>query len=82
MFAKQVKDYCKNKGNANTSQCKRNMMVFGMQKLNGMEESHLDAMDPYQRDSDTIRKYHDDCEPFRIPKRIYIHLPALTSRRL
>ncbi|KAG5679397.1 hypothetical protein PVAND_008965 [Polypedilum vanderplanki] len=54
MFAKQVKDYCKNKNNVNTSQCKRNMMLYGMKKLNGMEEEHLDAMDPYQRDANTI----------------------------
>lgn len=32
------------------------MMVFGMEKLNEMEESHLDKMDPYQRDANTIRK--------------------------
>lgn len=57
MFAKQVKDYCKDKHNANTSQCKRNMMVYGMEKLNEMEESHLDKMDPYQRDANAIRKY-------------------------
>lgn len=56
MFAKQVKDYCKDKHNANVSQCKRNMMVYGMEKLNDMEESHLDKMDPYQRDADNIRK--------------------------
>lgn len=65
MFAKQVKDYCKNKSNANTSQCKRSMMVYGMEKLNGMEESHLDAMDPYQRDAnailwDSIMENHED----------------------
>ena len=57
MFATQVKDYCKNKENVNTSQCKRNMMVYGMEKLNEMEESHLDQMDPYQRDANTIREY-------------------------
>lgn len=56
MFAKQVKDYCKDKHNANASQCKRNMMVYGMEKLNDMEESHLDKMDPYQRDANNIRK--------------------------
>jgi hypothetical protein len=57
MFANQVSTYCKNKANANASQCKRNMMVYGMSKLNGMEESHLDAMDPFQKDGDAIRKY-------------------------
>lgn len=61
MFAKQVKDYCKDKHNANASQCKRNMMVYGMDKLNDMEESHLDKMDPYQRDANNIRKYHMLC---------------------
>lgn len=57
MFAKQVSTYCKNKSNTNTSQCKRGMMVYGMDKLNKMEESHLDEMDPFQKDSDSICKY-------------------------
>jgi hypothetical protein len=59
MFAKQVQAYCKNKANVNTSQCKRNMMVYGMGKLNEMEESHLDSMDPYQRDANAIRKFNN-----------------------
>lgn len=57
MFAKQVSTYCKNKENANVAECKREMMVYGMDKLNKMEESHLDEMSPFQRDSDAIRKY-------------------------
>lgn len=62
MFAKQVSTYCKNKENANVAECKREMMVFGMDKLNKMEESHLDEMSPFQKNSDAIRKY------FRIEK--------------
>lgn len=38
-------------------ECKREMMVYGMDKLNGMEESHLDEMSPFQKNSDAIRKY-------------------------
>lgn len=70
MFAKQVKDYCKEKYNQNSSQCKRNMMVYGMEKLNEMEESHLDKMDPFQRDAnailwDSIMENHDDTKSQR-----------------
>lgn len=57
MFAKQVSTYCKNKENANVAECKREMMVYGMDKLNKMEESHLDEMSPFQKNADAIRKY-------------------------
>lgn len=58
MFAQQVSAYCKGKGDGDASQCKKNMMMYGVTKLNDMEESHLDQMDPYQRNADTIRKCH------------------------
>lgn len=32
------------------------MMVYGITKLNDMEESHLDRMDPYQRNANNIRE--------------------------
>lgn len=57
MFAKQVQTYCKSKASGSDSaQCKKNMMLYGISKLNEMEESHLDLMDPYQRNANTIRK--------------------------
>ena len=57
MFAKQVQVYCKGKGSGEAKEsCKNNMMVYGVTKLNDMEESHLDLMDPYQRNANTIRK--------------------------
>lgn len=54
MFAKQVQVYCKEKLSGDASQCKKNMMIYGVSKLNEMEESHLDAMDPYQRNANNI----------------------------
>ncbi|CAG9799541.1 unnamed protein product [Chironomus riparius] len=79
MFAKQVKDYCKDKHNANASQCKRNMMVYGMDKLNDMEESHLDKMDPYQRDAnnilwDSIMENHEEMKSQRHEDQRQAHL--------
>jgi hypothetical protein len=56
MFAKQVQNYCKGKTGASAAQCKKNMMLYGITKLNDMEESHLDKMDPYQRNANNIRK--------------------------
>ena len=56
MFAKQVQTYCKSKTDGDSAQCKKNMMLYGITKLNEMEESHLDHMDPYQRNANTIRK--------------------------
>lgn len=57
MFAKQVQAYCQSKTNGDASQCKKNMMMYGVVKLNDMEESHLDQMDPYQRNANNIRKF-------------------------
>ncbi|CRL06853.1 CLUMA_CG019591, isoform A [Clunio marinus] len=54
MFAKQVQAYCKEKLHENSSQCKHNMMMYGIIKLNDMEDSHLDQMDPYQRNANNI----------------------------
>lgn len=34
------------------------MLAFGVNKLEKMSESHLDAMDPYQRSASDISKYH------------------------
>lgn len=56
MFAKQVQTYCKSKRDGDASQCKKNMMLYGVAKLSEMEESHLDQMDPYQRNANIIRK--------------------------
>lgn len=56
MFAKQVQTYCKSKTSGDSDLCKKNMMLYGISKLNDMEESHLDQMDPYQRNANIIRK--------------------------
>jgi hypothetical protein len=58
MFAKQVQAYCQGKTSGDASQCKKSMMLYGVTKLNEMEESHLDQMDPYQRNANNIRKCH------------------------
>jgi hypothetical protein len=58
MFSKQVQTYCKTKnGQQNVSECKRNMMTYGVEKLNDMGDASLDKMDPYQRNADNIRKF-------------------------
>lgn len=58
MFSKQVQTYCKSKnGEQNVMECKRNMMTYGVVKLNDMGDSSLDKMDPYQRNADNIREF-------------------------
>lgn len=57
MFAKQVQSYCKSNVNVLTvAQCKRNLLMYGITKLQDMSESHLDVMDPYQRNANDISK--------------------------
>ncbi|XP_055534952.1 rhythmically expressed gene 5 protein [Wyeomyia smithii] len=54
MFAKQVSNYCKGSQDMPTNLCKRNLLMYGINKLQDMNESHLDSMDPYQRDAHDI----------------------------
>lgn len=57
VYTKQVSSYCKTKDGAQISNCKHNMMMYGVVKLNEMDESSLDKMDPYQRNADNLRKF-------------------------
>lgn len=57
MFAKQVSSYCKGSQDMPTNMCKRNLLMYGINKLQDMNESHLDSMDPYQRGAHDISKY-------------------------
>ncbi|XP_055609871.1 rhythmically expressed gene 5 protein [Uranotaenia lowii] len=54
MFAKQVSSYCKGTQDMPTNMCKRNLLMYGINKLQDMNESHLDSMDPYQRGAHDI----------------------------
>lgn len=56
MFAKQVSAHCKSNVDVPVAQCKRDLLVFGVDKLEKMSDLHLDAMDPYQRGANDISK--------------------------
>lgn len=58
MFAKDVSKYCKTNANPSSiTKCKHDLLTFGVTKLEKMEDSHLDAMDPFQRSANDISKY-------------------------
>lgn len=57
MFAKQVSSYCKTNIDTPVAQCKRDLLVFGVDKLEKMSDSYLDSMDPYQRGANDISKF-------------------------
>lgn len=57
MFAKEVSKYCKSNSEPSITKCKHDLLTFGVAKLEKMNESHLDAMDPYQRSANDISKY-------------------------
>lgn len=57
MFAKEVSKFCKSNGEPSITKCKHDLLTFGVGKLEKMNESHLDAMDPYQRSANDISKY-------------------------
>lgn len=58
MFAKDVSKYCKtNASPSSITKCKHDLLTFGVTKLEKMEDSHLDAMDPFQRSANDISKY-------------------------
>lgn len=50
MFQNQVQDYCE------STTCKHDLKNYGWNKLKTMGEDHLDKMDPFQRDSNSISK--------------------------
>lgn len=54
MFAKQVSSYCKTNIDTPVAKCKRDLLVYGVDKLERMSDLHLDAMDPYQRGANDI----------------------------
>lgn len=56
MFAKDVSKYCKTNSDV-AAKCKHDLLAFGVNKLEKMNDSHLDAMDPYQRSANDISKY-------------------------
>lgn len=58
MFAKEVSKYCKSNTETVVPKCKHDLLSYGVAKLEQMNESHLDAMDPYQRSANDISKYH------------------------
>lgn len=57
MFAKEVSKYCKTNGERSVAKCKHDLLSYGLLKLDKMDESHLDEMDPYQRSATDICKY-------------------------
>lgn len=56
MFAKEVSKYCKSQSDSSISKCKHDLLSYGVSQLEKMNESHLDAMDPYQRSATDISK--------------------------
>lgn len=56
MFAKEVSKYCRNNADIPVTKCKHDLLAFGVAKLEKMNDSHLDAMDPYQRSASDISK--------------------------
>lgn len=63
MFAKDVSKYCRaNVDAGSVAKCKHDLLQFGVEKLEKMSESHLDAMDPYQRSANDISKFVTNCK--------------------
>lgn len=50
-FANQVDDFCEN---VKMTDCNRELLKYGLNKLKDMPEDHLDTMDPYQRNAHDI----------------------------
>lgn len=58
MFAKQVSAHCKSAANElPVALCKRDLLVYGIGRLESMSDVHLDAMDPYQRGVNDLSEY-------------------------
>lgn len=66
MFAKQVQQYCKSIQDIHKPQCKRDLLMYGLGKLQSMSDGHIDTMDPYQRGANDISKYTDTVKMLKI----------------
>ncbi|XP_063700078.1 rhythmically expressed gene 5 protein [Culicoides brevitarsis] len=89
MFAKQVQQYCKAIQDVHKPQCKRDLLMYGLSKLQAMNDGHLDTMDPYQRGANDIiwdsmmsghpmtsnKKQTTTEAPINYPTGNYIHNP-------
>lgn len=57
MFAKQVSSHCKSGANdLPVALCKRDLLVYGIGRLEHMSDAYLDNMDPYQRGVNDLSK--------------------------
>lgn len=74
MFAKQVSSYCKTNIDTPVAKCKRDLLVYGVDKLERMTDLHLDAMDPYQRGANDISKLHYFLTSFLLTNHADIHI--------
>lgn len=54
MFASQIESLCES---STLKNCNVELLKYGLNKLKHLPEEYLDAMDPYQRDANTISKY-------------------------
>lgn len=54
VFMRQVDDYC---NTSDMPDCNKSMMVHGLSSLARMQDTHLDTMDPYQRDAHELSKW-------------------------
>lgn len=58
MFAKQVSAHCKSTATeVPVAVCKRDLLVYGIGRLEKMSDIYLDNMDPYQRGVNDLSKY-------------------------
>lgn len=59
-FAGQVSNHCRSNGSGVKSspvaECKRDLLMYGVKKLQKLSDVELDAMDPFQRDAMDISK--------------------------
>lgn len=69
MFKSQVDKYC---SGSDMQNCNQELMRYGLKKLKGMSEDHLDLMDPYQRGASNISK--SEKYPSTLPFRMRIAL--------
>lgn len=55
MFAQQVQQYCKSRTDVqHKPDCKRDLLMHGLHKLNAMDDNYIDRMDPYQRGANSL----------------------------
>lgn len=81
MFAKQVSAHCKSTASeVPVAVCKRDLLVYGIGRLEKMSDIYLDTMDPYQRGVNDLSKFQCNQMTIYFTQPMPFHINAISHK--